>query len=209
MNSPPQECERYASVKPKWRTRFAFFDAFGAPNSVEARAALEAVADSGKRSLITRNWTGYLLGPIYFLALGMWRRALTLSGIIFLAGILPMVIDVVFFNAPLDLVHRGMMLVPMLFGILGYPCLLLVVLWLSPHSIDFLLSIVSPNTLLLLIIVAVGIGSSTTKETVNYSLYLSQVKGDNGWNPWKGNPVLWEWAFIMPVLLLTHWFLGR
>ncbi|MCL2716207.1 MAG: DUF2628 domain-containing protein [Alphaproteobacteria bacterium] len=183
-----------ASVKPKWRPRFEFFEAFGAPDSVEARAALKAMADSGKRSLITSNWAGYLLGPIYFLTLGMWRRALTLSGIVFLAGVLPLVTDVVFFNAPVDLVHRGMMLVSLLFGKLSYPCVFLV-WWLDPDVLDF-------GSTVLFLVVVVGIGSSTAAETANYSYYLTRVRGDNGWNPYKGlSGSWWRWLIMVIVLI--------
>lgn len=72
------------ALEPKWRERFDFFETYGAPSSPEARAAFKALPNKKKR-LLNMNWLGFFFGPVYFLVLGMWKRALTLLGVALLS----------------------------------------------------------------------------------------------------------------------------
>lgn len=64
-------------LKPKWRERFEFFEAHGAPDSDGFKAAIKA-RPFLKRITIVFSFLGFFVGPFYFLYLGMWRKALTL-----------------------------------------------------------------------------------------------------------------------------------
>jgi hypothetical protein len=67
-------------LKPKWRERFDFYDAYGAPSSPQFRTAYKALTGRQRR-LINFNFFGFFFGPLYFIVLGMWKRGLTLLGI--------------------------------------------------------------------------------------------------------------------------------
>jgi hypothetical protein len=69
-----------ADIKPKWRERFDFFDAYGAPSSPEFRAAFKALP-RGKKRLINFSFLGFFFGPFYFFALGLWKKGLTLLAV--------------------------------------------------------------------------------------------------------------------------------
>ncbi|MER1847488.1 DUF2628 domain-containing protein [Proteus mirabilis] len=64
----------------KWEERFYFFEKYGSPKSPEYKAAYKALT-FGKRILIGMNIWAFFFGFIYFLILGLWRKALTLFGI--------------------------------------------------------------------------------------------------------------------------------
>ncbi|WP_323120722.1 DUF2628 domain-containing protein [Burkholderia alba] len=70
-----------ADLTPKWRERFAFFDAHGAPSSAGYRVAFKALP-FGKRMLIGLNGLGMLFGPFYYFALGLWRKGLALGALV-------------------------------------------------------------------------------------------------------------------------------
>jgi len=189
MNSSQHENDRYsivmadAALKPKWRERFKFFETYGAPNSPQARAEpWEA------RALINANFLGLLFGPIYFLVLGMWRRALTLTGIVYLISVIYVII-----LGQLSLVTS----LVMLGHFLGFASqLVFLIIFEVPRSFKL-------NS---------GIGVCCAilfSIAVNYSYYLKQIKGDNGWNPFKGIMRGWEWALnlfgIVALLVVLTW----
>jgi hypothetical protein len=128
-----------SNLKPKWRERFEFFERYGEPSSPEFKAELKSFS-TGSRLFINMNWFGFFFGPIYLLALGMWRRALTWVGIMLALALVEDAFGFVThikFSRPVD------------FGI------------------------------------SVGVGMLIAMTT-NYSYYLKVMKGDNGWNPFKG-----------------------
>jgi len=126
------------ALKPKWRERFEFFETRGTLSTPERRAAFKALPFR-KRSLINTNWLGFFFGPIYFLILGMWRRALTLIGIAFLIVVIVFVFEVVTEIDIPDAVVRA-----------------------TGPAFSWLCAM-----------------------TANYSYYLKEVKGNNGWNPFE------------------------
>ncbi|MCL2649097.1 MAG: DUF2628 domain-containing protein [Phycisphaerales bacterium] len=192
MNSQHQESDRYASsLKPKWRARFDFYDAFGAPNSAEARAAIRMIQGRRKRARIEINWFGFLFGPVYFLVLGMWRRALTLGGMIVVAGLFLLLTDVVIENAHVDLTKWLAMLAPLGFGWLGVVGFIV----LSPAFEDV-------RRLIDVFPFVLSMGSIMTSMTVNHSYYLTFFKGDNGWNPYKGMSGGWWWGLFSTFMII-------
>jgi hypothetical protein len=82
-------------LKAKWRERFAFFEAHGAPRDPSCKAALKALPYR-KRLLVMMNFPAFFLGPIYFFAMGMWRKGLTLLGCSFVAVLVAVVIEALF-----------------------------------------------------------------------------------------------------------------
>jgi len=104
MNNSLNENDQYnivmadAALSREWRERFEFFRKYGAPNSPEFHAAYKAFSRGEKRLINKKvyqsygNSYGHFLGPVYFLVLGMWRRALTLTsigiGIAFVVGVI-------------------------------------------------------------------------------------------------------------------------
>ncbi|MCB0930225.1 MAG: DUF2628 domain-containing protein [Mycobacterium sp.] len=85
MTNPPI----YSAELPEiWQRRFAFFDAYGQPNSSpEARAAFRALP-FGTRMRLNSNFLAFLFGPIYFFVKGMWRKGLSLLAIGLAIGVL-------------------------------------------------------------------------------------------------------------------------
>lgn len=145
MNTIANSEDRYATVmnnpetKPKWRERFEFFETNGPLTSPEAREAFKALP-RGKKRLINMSWLGLFFGPFYFLRLGMWRRSITLWGIL-LASI---VVETTFE------------------AITGIDV---------PAGVDLGINC--------------GLGMLYAMS-VNYAYYLKEIKGDNGWHPFKG-----------------------
>jgi hypothetical protein len=74
-----------ADLKPQWRERFAFYDAHGAPSSAAYRSAFDALP-FGRRLTLGMNGFALLLGPVYYFALGMWRKGLALSMLVIALG---------------------------------------------------------------------------------------------------------------------------
>ncbi|MGO0629581.1 DUF2628 domain-containing protein [Pseudomonas sp. SAR267] len=81
MEGIPQTQSSTGNLKPKWQERFAFFDQYGSPSSAAYKAALKA-APFGKRLLIGMNFIAFFFGPIYLFVLGLWKKNLSLLGII-------------------------------------------------------------------------------------------------------------------------------
>ncbi|MCL2649098.1 MAG: DUF2628 domain-containing protein [Phycisphaerales bacterium] len=120
MASSGIESKRYSVIlEPKWRRRFKFYDAHGAPYSSEVGEVLKRAPWEGG-FLIRLNWLGLFLGPIYFVALGMWRRALTLLAIVYLSAVLPSVVAVLIYHEPLELTIRAIMLGSSGFGVVAF-----------------------------------------------------------------------------------------
>jgi len=194
MSSSEHPCERAGAALPAiWRRRFEFFDAHGAPNSPEFREAYRHAGDP-RRERILRNGFGFLFGPVYFIALGMWRRALTLIGIVLLSGVLALGTVAAVFDVPVDLKSWGIMLVSLAFGFVVSLAALLVVLSLSPDPAGI------PHVFMFIVMLNTMIPSNS----VNYSYYLTRIKGDNGWNPGQG---FWEQRWEMPYNVLAYIFL--
>ncbi|MCV7316325.1 DUF2628 domain-containing protein [Mycolicibacillus parakoreensis] len=73
-------------VPDAWRSRFAFFDAYGLQTTtLPAREAYKALPFT-RRLRISSNFLAFLFGPIYFFVKGMWRKGLTLLGITLAVG---------------------------------------------------------------------------------------------------------------------------
>jgi hypothetical protein len=128
-----------SDINPKWRERFEFFEQYGPPSSSEFRAAFRKLP-YGKKLLININWFGLFFGPFYWLAIGMWRRALTWFGMAIAIGLV----------------------LGLLYGLM---------------RAEFLAALDRGSIIALNLL-----GAMST----NYSYYLKAMKGDNGWNPYKG-----------------------
>ncbi|MFE3190696.1 DUF2628 domain-containing protein [Nocardia sp. NPDC059240] len=77
----------------RWQERFAFYDAYGLPNSSPAgRAAFKALS-FGQRFALNSNFLAFLFGPFYFLVKGMWRKGLTLLGVSLAIGAVTVVLN--------------------------------------------------------------------------------------------------------------------
>lgn len=81
-----------SEYKPKWQERFAFFDAYGAPNAPGYKPALKQLP-YGKKVLVNFNIIAFFIGPIYLFVLGLWKKNLTVLAIMVVSSIL---IDVLF-----------------------------------------------------------------------------------------------------------------
>ncbi|TCV95975.1 uncharacterized protein DUF2628 [Luteibacter rhizovicinus] len=80
-------------ISEKWKARFAFFDQFGAPNTPEYKAELKTLP-FGKKILINTNIWAFFFGPIAMAVMGIWRKALSLLGIIIAVSIVLAVLNV-------------------------------------------------------------------------------------------------------------------
>jgi hypothetical protein len=79
------------AVSQKWRERFAFIEANGAPGTPSYKAAIQALPFM-KRFLFSWNFIAFFFGPIYFLVLGMWKKAIGLLGCVFVVFLLDVLI---------------------------------------------------------------------------------------------------------------------
>lgn len=77
-------------LKEKWRVRFDFFEEYGT-NGEYYRQAFKELSFS-ERINISFNFFGFFFGIIYWLILGMWRKALALLGLFLLLNIVLAVI---------------------------------------------------------------------------------------------------------------------
>lgn len=64
----------------KWKERFAFFDAHGAPNAPGYKEALKHLP-FGQKVKINANVIAFFFGPIYLFVLGLWKKNLTIIAI--------------------------------------------------------------------------------------------------------------------------------
>ncbi|MBK5143748.1 DUF2628 domain-containing protein [Budviciaceae bacterium BWR-B9] len=78
----------------RWQTRFAFFDQYGAPNTPEHKAAIQAKKPTS-RILFRMNFIAFFFGFIYFFILGLWKKNLVLFGIAIGIAVIITVIETV------------------------------------------------------------------------------------------------------------------
>ena len=69
-----------SQYSPKWQFRFNFFEQHGAPNSPTFKAAYKTLP-FGQKIKVNFNFFALFFSWIYFLILGMWRKALTILGL--------------------------------------------------------------------------------------------------------------------------------
>lgn len=67
-------------VSDKWKARFKAMHKAGGPNM----PLLKELTPEEKKQLSPFNILGFLFGPLYYLAKGMWRKALTLFVLCFI-----------------------------------------------------------------------------------------------------------------------------
>ena len=74
--APPAASAPTKPLSLAWTRRFALIDQAGGPG-------LPRISDLTRRqrSQISFNFLAYLLGPIYYVYLGLWRQALTLTAL--------------------------------------------------------------------------------------------------------------------------------
>jgi len=65
------------NVSSKWKIRFAFFEKHGGPGSSDFTSALKELSFS-ERLKVRMNFWAFFFGPLYFLCIGLWKRALVL-----------------------------------------------------------------------------------------------------------------------------------
>ena len=75
-------------LAPSWQKRFAFYDAYGLPNSTPAAKAAYKALPFGEKLVLTSNIWAFLFGAIYFYVKGMWQKATTLLGVGVALGVL-------------------------------------------------------------------------------------------------------------------------
>jgi len=68
-----------AGLPEKWRRRFAAIDKAGGEHTRWWRWPNAKALTRKEKRLITSNLWAFVLGPFYYLYLGMWRKAITLS----------------------------------------------------------------------------------------------------------------------------------
>ena len=69
-----------AELSHAWQRRFAFFREHGSPLMTDGAKALQRLPFWTASSIRLNIW-GFLFGPIYFFALGLWRRGLSMFGV--------------------------------------------------------------------------------------------------------------------------------
>ncbi|MBN6065955.1 DUF2628 domain-containing protein [Aggregatibacter actinomycetemcomitans] len=75
-------------LSPKWQKRFDFYNKYGTnSSSPEYKAGYKALSFKDKVSL-NQNFIAFFFGAIYFFVLGLWRKNLTLIGIIIVSGVI-------------------------------------------------------------------------------------------------------------------------
>ncbi len=69
-----------SQLSPTWQRRVAFFSQHGSPYRREGMAALRSLPFWTQVSIRFNIWA-YLFGPLYFVAVGIWRRGLSLLAV--------------------------------------------------------------------------------------------------------------------------------
>lgn len=87
-----QQPQPASELRPIWQRRFDFYSRAGSPGSEQARAALKELS-LGQRMRITFNIVGFLVGPLYLVIKGMWRKGLVLLGAAFAVGAVSVIFD--------------------------------------------------------------------------------------------------------------------
>jgi len=78
-SEPLQQTGKYSA---KWQERFNFFETYGAPSDPRYKEATKALPDFKKKLLINANIIAFFFGPIYLFVLGLWKKNLSLIGLI-------------------------------------------------------------------------------------------------------------------------------
>lgn len=69
----------------KWAYRFAFFDAHGLPDTPGFKEAAAKLPWKDRLKVLMNFWA-FFFGPIYFIIIGLWKKALVLFGIAVATG---------------------------------------------------------------------------------------------------------------------------
>jgi len=83
--------QRLVELSPTWRQRFAAIAKAGGPTLVNLRKC-----PLGQRFTALFNFPALLFGPLYYLFRGMWRKALSLTALVFGIALIMQVIAAVF-----------------------------------------------------------------------------------------------------------------
>lgn len=67
------------AISEKWKTRFAFFEQFGAPSTQTYKDELKKL-EYKQRLLINFNFFAFFFGVIYMAIIGLWKKALAILG---------------------------------------------------------------------------------------------------------------------------------
>lgn len=93
--------DHFAELSEKWRRRFAAIEKAGGERVRWWRWPEAKLLTGKEKRLITSNLWAFVFGPVYYLSLGIWRKAITLS-------LLALVIDLILgiagdaLNVPVD-----------------------------------------------------------------------------------------------------------
>lgn len=92
----PAGNDTLTGLRPKWQTRFRFFQAHGSPGMWKTdrdfQAAFKALP-TRERMVISFNGFAFFFGAFYLAYLGMWRKALTFLGIGVVVGAVSITLD--------------------------------------------------------------------------------------------------------------------
>lgn len=99
----------FVNLNEKWQNRFRFFHRYGTnPSAPEYRAAIKALP-ARQRILVNANFFAFFFGLFYLLFLGLWRKCLSLFGLIVISAIIVTIIEILLgvregaFNLPFSL----------------------------------------------------------------------------------------------------------
>lgn len=84
----PNNSSELASISESWKKKFALIEKAGGPKLPKVRDLSFA-----ERNSIIFNWLGALFNGFYYLAKGMWKKAITLTA---LSVVITLVSDIVF-----------------------------------------------------------------------------------------------------------------
>ena len=84
---------KYDAFSPNWQARFAFYDKYGSPGTKEFKTAIKDLSFS-KKFLFTGNWIAFFFGFIYLFVLGLWKKNLSLAGMMILTGFILGIIEI-------------------------------------------------------------------------------------------------------------------
>lgn len=132
------QTRRYSS---KWQQRFDVFERLQSLDAAGKKAFMKSLGWR-KAGSTNFNFIAFFFGFIYFFVLGMWRRNLSMIGIIVLINALVIAAETLFNIEIPDALARGM-------------------------GCAF---------------------SAWYATTANIAYYLQEIKGYNGWNPFKVQP---------------------
>jgi hypothetical protein len=96
--------ENYHSFSKKWQDRFNVIDALEVKSFTGFAASIKGlpINQKLKRFLRMLSFMGFFFGPLYYLILGMWRKALTLLGMYTFIAFLVSAIFTTIYGDPTD-----------------------------------------------------------------------------------------------------------